>query len=561
MKLKKVIAAGLLATMITGLALTGCGNDDSNSGTPAGGSNENTPAENSGTTNDDPQSSGESETPLNSGSVKLPLTDEKVTLTIWTSNDTTLLNVCGGDFNNAPFFQELEERTNVHIKWNVPASGTEREQMNLMFSSGELPDVMYYTPGGLQYVDGLDAAIDDGYLLDLTPYMEEYAPNYMAAIRNGSEALQRTVKTDAGRYGCMYSIKQYEQPPFLGVMVRKDWLDELKLDMPETVDEWETVLTAFKEKKGAIAPLSVAAGNVWALGTGLEAYGNSWYQKDGKACYGVYSNPEACKEFLTILNRWYENGLMDPDFVTATEYFGDSVLVNNNNTGIFFSQYTFPSTMFKPAMDNGAEFAALLTFVRNKGDEIHYRFPNQITGSTYVISADCENPELAVQWIDYLFSEEGAMLANWGIEGETYTLDADGNPQFTDMVLDNPNGLNAEEALRYYTLSPGMSAAYTDYHRELSSIPESSIAMTEVWAQAESDYYYPSDARLNATENSEYSKIYSDISSYVEENTLAFITGDRSLDEFDDFIAALKSMNIERCIELKQQALDRYNSR
>lgn len=217
--------------------------------------------------------------------------------------------------------------------------------------------------------------------------------------------------------------------------------------------------------------------------------------------------------------------------------------------------------MFAEATKNGAVFTAISPFVKNTGDQVHYRFPNQITGSTYVVSADCENPELTIAWVDYLFSEEGAMLANWGVEGETYVLDENGKPQFTDLILNNPNGLNAEEALRYYTLSPGMSAAYTDYHRELSSVPESSIAMMDAWAKDASDDYYPSAARMNSEENAEYSKIYSDISSYIEENTLSFITGAKSLNEFDNFISNLKAMGIERCIELKQQALDRYNNR
>lgn len=564
MNWKKLMKTGIAAAMAFSLTLSGCGNASSEQeSTGAAAESEVTESAGAAAESEVTESAGATgeaaATEEDSGSA-LPLTEETQTLTIWTSNDTILSNVCGGDFNNSPFYEELEERTNVHIEWSVPSSGSEREQMNLMFSSGELPDIMYYTPGGLQYVDGLDAAIDDGYLLDLTPYLEEYAPNYMNIVKNGSEELQKTVVTDQGRYGCMYSIKQYEQPPFLGFMVRQDWLDELGLEQPETIEDWETVLTAFKEEKGAAAPLSIAAGNVWALGQGMGAIG-TWYQKDGTAYFGAYSDPELSKEFLTILNRWYTEGLMDPDFASATEYFGDSVLVNNDNTGIFFSQYTYPSTMFKAAMDNGAEFSAINPFVKNEGDEIKYRFPNQITGSTYVISADCENPELAIRWIDYLFSEEGAMLANWGVEGETYTLDEDGNPQFTDLILNNPNGLNAEEALRYYTLSPGMSAAYTDYHRELASVPESSIEMMDVWAEASSEYYYPSAAMMNTEENAEYSQLYSDISTYLEENTLSFITGAKSLDEYDSFLENLKSMGIERCIEIKQQALDRYNSR
>ena len=456
-KFQKMTAVLLTVTMSAGLLVSGCGNGSGGGDSTGGGSDAGSGSAGAGAGGTEAPSVGAASGNAWDGS--LPLTEEKETLTIWMKNDVALMNACGGDPNNSPFFKELEERTNVHIEWQIPASGSESEQFNLLFTSGTLPDIMYYQPPG--YIDGLDAAIDDGYILDLTPYLTDNMPNYMAALENASEEAQKMAKTDAGRYGLVVAVYQTEQPPWLGLMLRKDWLDELGLDMPVTVEDWEEMLTAFKEKKGASAPLSTAADFILYLGSGLGVYGGDfaggWYQVDGKVGYYFYSDPEAGREVLTILNRWYQKGLIDPDFATANA-FGDSVLVNNGGTGVFTSMYTMPSTMFAAATEQGAEFVAVDPPVAREGDPLYCRIGNQSYGVQMAVSTDCENPELALRWLDYLYSEEGAMLANYGIEGETYTM-TDGTPQYTDVMTSNPDGLSYDDAMRYIQWRRDLSAS------------------------------------------------------------------------------------------------------
>lgn len=544
-KFEKAAAASTAVILSAGLFLSGCGGADSQNGTKGSGSASGTESVGGG------------------GNVwdgSLPLTEEKQTLTVWMRNDVGLMNVSGGDPNNTPFFQELEKRTNVHIEWQVPASGSEQEQFNLLFTSGELPDIMY----NQGYIDGLDAAVEDGYILDLTPYVEENAPNFLAAVANAGPEAKKNVKTDAGRYAAITTIFQSEQPPWMGLMVRQDWLDELNLDVPVTVEEWEETLTAFKEKKGATAPITMGPGNILNLGMGLGLYGgdmfsSGWYQVDGKVGFNFYSDPEAGKNVLTMLNRWYGKGLIDPDFATADSFSADSVLVNNGSTGIFTSIYTYPSSMYAAAAAEGAKFTAIHPPVAKEGDPIKQRMGNQVNGAALLVSADCENPELAIRWIDYLFSEEGSMLANYGTEGETYTM-VDGEPQYTELVTKNPDGLSFDDTLRYYTMAPGMPALLYDWERELGSVPPEAIAMMDEWGTSSYEYAYPA-ATMSSEENQEYSNIFTDLQTYVNESVLAFITGEKSLEEYDSFIATLGEYNIERCIELKQAALDRYNAR
>ncbi len=546
MKCTKRVTSVVAAALVAAALLTSCGGSDKKGGSVAA-----VKSDNHYLTNKEFKE------------VQLPLCEEKTTLTIWTSNDVVTMNLCGGDLNKVPFFEELEKRTNVHIEWSVPASGSETEQQNLLWASGDLPDILYY----MSYTDGIDAAIDDGYLLDLTPYADAYMPNYMAAINNGNPELQKMTRTDSGRIAQVQYIMQDEQPPFYGFMVRKDWLDELGLDIPETYDDWEVMLTAFKEKKGCKAPLGVFANQIRDLGAGfgfcMDFWGTDYYIENGKVKYSLYDNKAGARKFLETMNRWYENGLIDPDFASSTQFWGDPVLVNNNQCGAFLSMYTFPSTMFAAAGAQGAEFVAVTIPVEHKGDKVTFRRPNQLNGSAYVVSqkaAKAGKAELAVKWMDYFFSEAGALFSNYGIEGDTYTM-VNGKPQYTEKMTANPEGKTFDECMRYYTAAPGQPAKYADYKREVAVIPPQYVQMMEDWGSSGYSAYFPMGAQMTVEENAEYAKLYTDISTYVNEKVMGLITGAVPMSDFDAVCKKIEDSNIKRCIELQQSAYDRYVAR
>lgn len=496
--------------------------------------------------------------------VSLPLTEEKETLTVWMVNDISTMDVCGEDLNNSPFFKELERRTNVHIEWIIPPAGTEQEQYNLLMTSGKLPDLMYTYAGVATYSKGVDAAVDDGYLLDLTDLLPQYAPHYLAALAACPEDVQKGVRTDSGRYVLMHTLLQEAQNPYYGYMVRQDWLDGLHLDVPETYDDWENMLTLFKSKLGATTPLCLNQMFFWDLGIGMGVYApTDFYQVDGKVCNAFLDHPEEVREFLALMHDWYKKGLIDPDFATAASaaFWGDTLLITNNRTGAFLSMSMLVPNIYLPAMDEGTVFTAVKTPVKESGDELQYIAPVPIATFAYGVTTDCKNPELAVRWIDYLFSEEGAMFANYGVENETYTLDENGSPVFTDLILNNPDGLSFDAASRYYLLSPSYPASFYDPRRNDQGSSPEAITMDHLWGDVSCDIAYPLYVSMNAEESIEFSSLNADLSTYISENSLSFITGARSLDQFDDFIETLKGMGLERCVALKQAALDRFNRR
>lgn len=192
---------------------------------------------------------------------------------------------------------------------------------------------------------------------------------------------------------------------------------------------------------------------------------------------------------------------------------------------------------------------------------IDYRV-NEITGQTGIAVttavADVDKLEKIARWLDYRFSEEGALLLNYGIEGDTYTL-VDGKPQFTDKILANPDGISASDMIEQTTDSK--YGALYDWTRMRQTVTEEAWGFYDIWGNSSSGDWVMPPVTLTSDEGAEYSAIYGDIQTLINESVVQFITGQKQMSEYDALIEQVKSMNIDRCIEIQQAALDRYLNR
>ncbi|WP_277679668.1 hypothetical protein [Gracilibacillus dipsosauri] len=177
------------------------------------------------------------------------------------------------------------------------------------------------------------------------------------------------------------------------------------------------------------------------------------------------------------------------------------------------------------------------------------------------ISGSAENPEEIAKWLDYAYSEDGHMLFNFGIEGESYEM-IEGYPTYTEEITNNPEGLPMTQALGKFIRASYGGPLIQDkrYLEQYYELPEQKEAV-ELWSEsAENDINMP-PITLNARESEEFNAIMSDLDTYYDETVIRFIMGEEPLDNFDEFVATLQGMGIERAIELQQSALDRYIAR
>ena len=494
------------------------------------------------------------------GEFQLPIVDEPTTLSYFVADDSNAA-IMTTDWNDNEFYQEMERRTGVHLEFEMVSSADYQTNFNLMIASGNLADMIYV--GASYYAEGVDAAIDDGYFLDLTDLVDEYMPNY-EKIRTSDIQYELLSTTDSGRLGAVYELRQSKQGPWLGLWIRQDWLDDLGLETPVTFDDYHEVLTAFKNEKGATAPLilnfSGSDGEFGTMSGGLNVL-NSWQlDETGKVNFGPYM--DAWKEYVTIMHQWYTEGLIDPDFMATDERTADMAKVVTGASGLFAALYTMPSVYEAASEDPNMDLAPVNPPVMNEGDEGHIRLRDSYTSGNTAISADSENWEVALRWLDYLYTDEGALLANYGVEGDTFEFDENGKPVFTDKILNNENGWTMTQTVASYLCPSAGIANWSDWTRELAGVPEKDQACYDVWSEFSDDWRLPSSVTLTQDESTERAALYADISTIVKEQTAQFISGALDIESnWDAYISALEASGMERAIEITQAAYDRYLAR
>ncbi|NQX45107.1 extracellular solute-binding protein [Paenibacillus tritici] len=464
----------------------------------------------------------------------------------------------GGTPERLPVDEEYEKRTGISIRQLGGAPMTD-QKFSLLLASGELPDIFLNT--WLQYPGGPDQAVEQGYILKLNDLIDQYAPNLKRTLQENPD-IDKMIKTDDGTYYAFPFIRSEIGRVYGGPIIRRDWLDELNLSLPETIEEWHTVLTAFKEKKQAASPLTLRTMFLGERTGGFAgAFGvmGNFYVNDGKVVYG-YLEP-GYKEYLNTMSQWYREGLIDKDFASIDAATVDKKMTSGvSGATIGWQYYIEKYNSAVQAGDPEADFAAAPYPSAVKGGLPEFgQLDNAYAGtSSAAISATTRHPEAAMRWLDYAFTREGSMLNTYGIEGITYTLE-DGKPVYTDLVVKNPDGLGSDQVMTQYSHGTNFPMIQQD-----NNLPAKYPATTEsigIWKQTNHESHLLPPVTPTAEEADEMSSIMNDIHTFVKETELKIILGMDSIDHYDKYVQQMKDLGIGRALEIQQAAYERYLNR
>ncbi|HEX3046535.1 MAG TPA: extracellular solute-binding protein, partial [Bacillota bacterium] len=497
-----------------------------------------------------------------------------VTLTYWMDLHPNVALITR-NFGDTVFAHELQKRTGIKVNFLHPASGQATEAFNLMIASGDLPDIIEYkwfdVPGGP------NNAINNGYILRLNPLIDKYAPNLKKYLKEQPE-YDRMVKTDEGNYYVFPFIRGDQTLlSTSGPIIRKDWLDTFGLKVPETMEEWYTALKVFKEKKNCPAPLTLPREVVPAGYQGAYPYinqvfagafnnTNEFYVENGKVKYGGI-DPQR-KLFLAEMRKWYQEGLLDPNFATTDRKTVDDNMLSGKSGACYGSGGSgLGRYMQAMAGKEPKSFSLVAAPIPGPKKGVMSRFGivslpyGRANNGSAAISATCKDPEAAVRLLDYAYSDAGNLLYNFGIEGISYTMKG-GYPTYTELILHNPaklpNTTIMSKYMRAHTNGPFVQdKRYLEQYYEL---PQQKEAM-KIWSKTEVLKYTLPPVTSTALESAELAQIMNEIVTYTDEMTLKYIMGVESLDTFDNYVAQVKKMGIDRAIQLNQMALARYYKR
>jgi putative aldouronate transport system substrate-binding protein len=474
------------------------------------------------------------------------------------------------NLGDTPFAKGLQERTGVKVTYLHPPTGAnaDREQLNLMIADGtNLPDLLEYNWLNT-YPGGPEKAIADGVIIRLNEIIDQYCPNLKAYLKANPD-YDRMVKTDNGTYYAFPFIRGAEKLWYSqGLAIRKDWLDELGLQPPTTIDEWHTVLTAFKTRKNAPAPFTlVYSGQNQRFF--VESFGilRNFYidARDNKVHYGTI-DPKF-REYLATMAQWYKEGLIDPDFAAMqTAQVQQKVTSGASgatvaNVGSGIGTWTLSVRQTNPKY----EWLPLPPPERVKGEKVLYTNPNMPYGGNaqIAISGSCKNVEIAARYLDWGYGEAGHLYNNFGIEGVSYTM-VNGKPTYTDLVMKNPQGWSVGQAMGAYqrAVYSGPFVQNEGYIEQYYSLPEQRLALTAFAVPGAVSRAMP-PLTPTPEESREIATIMNEINTYTDEMVVRFILGTETLNDasWNNFVSTIRRLGIDQAVAVYNIALDRYKAR
>lgn len=454
-------------------------------------------------------------------------------------------------------FKELEKITGVQVEYETVTT----DKLSLLFASDDLPDMIFTN---WDTMGGIYKYACDGQIIALDDYMAKNSPNLVSLMKKDESIYHNLTDADGKVYHFPFIRSTDNLRVFEGYQIRKDWLEKLGLKLPTTIDEMHDVLKAFKEQDPNgngkadeipfISDVKTSGINQAMNWWGIDAF----YQENGKVKCG-WLQPEY-KEYIETLSKWYAEGLIDLDYLTCdtTQFRSKAV---NELAGMWYGRAAGVLGVLETTMKNiNPEFSIVGVPWLSKDGKTGYAMPTKyienVLGIGIAITAECKNPELAAKWCDYAYGEDGNKLINFGIEGESYTME-DGIPTYTDLIVNNPNGLSMSEALASYAIPGNYAVEQSPYYFD-QMMGKSQKDAINVWKKGNTSRTL-APLKYTTDEFSAATGLRNEINTYVSEMTSKYIVGRESLDSYDDFVSKIEKMGIKNVISVMQQAYDRKN--
>ena len=489
------------------------------------------------------------------GEVTYPVFEDTQDMSIFGSASAQFLgSVDMSLYSQTAAVQALEEATGVRLDYSsMTNDDVYQEKLTLMIASGDYPDFFCKAPD--YYASGAAGLLEEDVCIDIAPYLDEHAPDLKRLLDEDTEYAEN-VYTDNGE---LVGVKMRAAPTTDGGgIIRQDWLEEQGLDMPETFDQLHDVLLTFKDAYGCANAIGVLSslGSPLTFGFNIKLDTNnfSFVVHDGKVCPTI--EEPASREYIELLAQYYSEGLFNSDFLANYSPMMFDQMACTNETGFWQSGRMSFNGMFESYIQDEDAVIAPVKDISKTGKETSNigGAGTPVGKNSISITTQNEYPEQSVEFINYMFTEEGIELANYGVEGQTFEY-VDGEPVYTDMILNNPDGFNSNVARSLYTLNAFLPYFQPQAALEMTFTSPRMAEAEEIWMSTRSPEEHT--WTLNSAEAEEYNALISAINTSIQENLTAMVMGQKPTEDWDSYIDSLYEMDLQRCIDLQQQAFDR----
>lgn len=456
-------------------------------------------------------------------------------------------------------FKEMEEITNIHVEFVEANTESYAELRATSWEDTSIDAYLFWNDLAEQ-----TTYASLGMIQPIGEYIDQYAPNYKALMDANPEIEKRTTLDD-GKIYSFASLNTVPRDLTFKQFINKEWLDNLDLDMPETIDEFYNVLVAFKTQDpngngfADEIPLSSVGLNqtrnflMSAFGyvsTGIEA------GADGKVVF--VPTTENYWEYIQFANKLYNEGLLDPDVFSMN---ADKDLAQKGSQGIV-GCFDGGAAYLIVGNTYDAQYTGLNPLTSSiNSQKMWLSFDNEVSPDTIVIRSTSPYVKEIVRWVDFLYSELGTQLESFGKEGVDWSWDDEEHTSWTFHV---PEGMDIEEYRG--TITPNVGLGTIPYWDGDFVLKDSTVQVQNINKAVDEAGYmdclkvsYPNSVTFTAEEAAELSTLETDINNLVQSREVTMIAKkDLTRADFEKFVSDLKAARVDRYVELHQIAYDRY---
>lgn len=510
---------------------------------------------------------------------KYPLVNKKITLDVLVQADN------GGlveDFSTNEFTKWYEEKTNIHINWDVFPYGESEEKLNLVIASGDLPDIflnMEVKPS-TQAVYG-----NEGVFLSLNELIETKG-YYIVELFESSPLVKQMISTSTGDiYGLPRVNECYHCSLSQRAWINKTWLDNLGLPVPETTEDFLKTLKAFKERdpngngKADEIPL-VSATNRW--NTDLDGFlinpfvfseqfnGNKYLLID-KGIISASVITEGWRKGMIFLNKLYEEGLIsEKEFTMDNSYmYSLAEEFDENRLGVAIAGSLPIFTKINSDSERWLDYVVLPPLAGPEGKRVTpINLNSEIIPGQLLISSSSEHPELAFRWAEGFYEKETSLRLNVGpldigwSQAEDYEIGLNGKPALWRRLLPYGQKQNihwAQSGISYRSndLRLGEVADDPENNLEVILFSETKSKM-EPFAQHRDKVIPPLD--FTSEEALELDELREILFTYILEMERLFILGQADIESdstWNGYVSMLSSLGLDRYVMIHQTTYDR----
>lgn len=443
--------------------------------------------------------------------------------------------------SDTPVIRKILDQKNVKLQLQAVPTSSYEERKSALIATNNIPDLLTVDLNDIQMF------ARTGIFLNISDYLD-LAPNFKKAIEGRGDFKKMLVD---GKLYAFPTLEYYRVATAPQPLLRVDLLEELNLKEPRTFDELYDVLLAFKKAyPDSIPYVGSRRGTLYMLGQlaypmgagGFEGFSETgMYFEPGENKYVYGPTSENYKDVVAYLNKLYSHGLLDPDYAVNTQEMAVQKLSSGRSL-FTYDNNTHAVRLFNPALSKinpKAKFDIIGPLQNQYGETRSLRYEQDWLGTSTAISSKVKDPESVVRFMDWLYSEEGMLVTNFGIEGETYEM-RDGKPHILQNILDDHKDQQDVFSATQSTLGVGyLTFAKYVHEGTLADISEDQLIEMSDYIDRLTEEgtirFMGIDPPFTEEESETLRKLEVQVTTIFEQGVDRFIMGARPMSEWDAF--------------------------